>query len=435
MLSVVCLVLAAMSMRFQDMCDDYKSLRNAEKAALKLQKHRLKYMKSHQINQFKHGKGPGSAGSGQILIDDFHIDNVIHPTEAESNNVRNVRAQNNNNKSIQFQNNWLDQNNCRVPMSAFTNGQRSGCENCASRRLLAHDDLMMAGGKHSSWLHPCFHMQGHSRLIPLFGAGSSVGTFFPKRNDDHGFRASGSADAQILIDGQPTHGCTGMAQGIARSKSILSRSNNNLAPNKHAAVFESSCIHANHECDHANHRHICHNHHHHKCNHHNQNNETSASDESELAVDDGHLTCGNLFCSGNHLHQQQHSDCANNRIKLTHLAKLNNQLSSGWKKQLSDQVRVTNQRGGTFQQDNHNSRLNNNHHNQQQTTSDESSSPAQCTCSRDHQPLISATRHHSPNRTNHKRLAMRQDLRAAAKQQTKRDKSIPVWSTNRDRLI
>ena len=488
-LSVVCLVLAAMSMRCQDMCDDYQSLRNAEKAALKLQKHRLKYMKSHQVNRFNGANGLGSAGTGQNLLEDLQTD-IVKRQFPESDNGRNLRQQlamgnlNNpntsgNNKSVLFQNNVCKSNHQNgnfhnmALSSQLANGQICACETCTSRQLLAHDELVTAGAgaagsKHFSWLHPYFHLQGHPRLRPLFGAGSSVGTFFPKRHDNnHSLPASSSLDAQADAEHQhhhhhhhhnnhhqaTGHACThGLVapQGLpmTHSKSILSKNNSRLAN----GIFEPVCSIAGvHECglaEHSHAHHVCHHDQHnlnHKCHHHNnQTNEVSLSDESGLTFDDGRGdTCaGKYHCAGDHQH-------VNNRMKLTHLAKLNSQLSSGWRKQLShDLARGTtnDQRDATFQRehvrlnganqqhhsghhhhDNHHMHHHHHNHQQQSTSSEQSSSPVQCTCSREQQPLIGASRHHKRSHHDHK---------PALGKHVKRDKqSMLVWSTNRDRLI
>lgn len=416
-ISVGCLILA-ISMRRQDMRDDYQSLRNAERAALKLRKHRLKYTKNHQINRYN--RGPGSAESGQSLIDDLNLGNGNSFIDAEINHARNSRFQNNT-KSIQFldavcKNNNADQlhhvwnQNCYLPISDFANGkenQACGCDN-ANHRWLCSDDLM-AGNKNLSWLHPYYYMQQHSRLRPLFGAGSSVGTFFPRRHDEQRFRSGGSVDAQILMDSQPAHSCTMADQkaGVMRSKSIMFDGKNHST--RHANGLETSCAVRNSGCNNPEHNHthhICHNHHHHKCHHH----ETSASDESELTLDEA-IHCDNAQCSSNH----------GNRLKVTQLAKLNSQLSSGWKKQQAAQGR----KAGAIK-----------HLHNHQTTSSDSSSLAQCTCSRDHQPLLSAhtARLQSSQNTSHKHLN-KVDLRTSLKQRAKRDKSMLIWSTNRDRLI
>jgi len=526
-LSVVCLVLAALSIRCQDVCDDYQSLRNAERAALKLQKHRLKYMKSHQVSQFKQAASGNhqlrSAESRQSLIDDLQSvdnfaarlpldqelggqgrNNVAPNGNAASNGLSRVIQSkqmgnnNNNNNNNQSENNSKNNGTeCRLPLAAFMGpGQVCGCENCASRRLIMHQDLMTVGAsKHLSWFHPYFHPQGHhSRLKPLFGAGSSVGTFLPKQRDlDPGQRPASPMDGHLLFEG----GLCAASHPVARSKSILSRHHqqhgSSAASHKqpNLVAFESAgvgtCGHhaGGHEYNqHANSHH--HHHHHHplcqtahrqssagpnlKCSHHHQTNESlTASDSSELTLDDRQLICNNEHhCNADHHHQQQaaQQSMANNRQRLLQMGKLNgSQFQAGWKKQLSEQAREATlneaPNGDTFQLEhqraNNNARFNNNHqhqhqhqhhkHNhhhqhqhQHQTTSDDSSSIAQCTCAREQKPLIgsaaaAAGRDPSQNGTDYKRLLLARNIKAAVKQQAKRDKSMLVWSTNGDRLI
>lgn len=70
------------------------------------------------------------------------------------------------------------------------------------------------------------------------------------------------------------------------------------------------------------------------------------------------------------------------------------------------------------------------HHNQPQLSSSEGSSIAQCTCSRDHQPLLTKS-----NVRHHHRASHKHESRISQQQQAKRDKAMLIWSTNRDRLI
>ena len=447
-LSVVCLVLAAMSMRCQDMCDDYQSLRNAESAALKLQKHRLKYTKKHQVSR---SQGLNSVESGQSLIDDLNTDNGTSSLEAEINHARNLRLQQQqpqHSKSIQFHNSTAFKNNDHHHhhhRGVFTNlafakdSTHCGCENCTRQRWMCQDDIMVGSNsnnsnhKHFSWLHPYHYMQHHSRLRPPFGAGSSVGTFFPRRHDEQNFRPGGSIDAQILIDGQPSHSCSAIdhQRHVTRSKSILQRSKN-LAQARQVSGADSRGM-FNLECNNPEHNHnVCHhNHHHHKChlNTSNNNIEASLSDSSEITFDEA-LHCENGHCHGP---ASRSADIQNNRLRLIQMAKLNDQLSSGLKRQQQQQT------GGHLKKANlhhHNSHQHlHPHHHNQPTTSSDSSSPIQCTCSKIHQPLVSGNgRQQNAHRTSHKHLN-KHEVRESLKQQARRDKSMLIWSTNRDRLI
>lgn len=479
--SVVCLLLAAM--RCQDVCDDYRSLRNAERAALKLQKHRLRYTKSHQINRLS--RGLSSAESGRSLIDELNLEqpNSSVDLAAELNQARNARQQQQQNhltRSMQFQpfaknvssavnnnNNNNDQlvwsaANYRLPISSSlvdNNKESWPCENANHQhhqhRLMCQDDLMVGVNNNSkSWMHPYQFMQQHqhhhhqTRLRPLFGAGSSVSTFFPRRHDGHSFRnLGGSMDAQILVDSQQ-HSCAHadqqqLSRGLTRSKSILFDANKNVG--RHVECN-------NPEHNHSQSHHICHNHTNHKCNHHHHhlhhhqqqhyavNNtvaDNSTSEDSELTFDDSQAVhCDN----GGHGCNQG----LNARLKAIQIAKLNNQLSSVWKKQ--QQARKVASSSSLHHKDHHHHHQRHQHHHhhhhhgrhQQQTTTtgSDSSSPTQCTCSRDHQPLLVAHNVRSNlHKTSHKHLSHRHDSKASLKQQAKRDKSMLIWSTNRDRLI
>lgn len=504
-LSVVCLVLAAMSMRCQDMCDDYHSLRNAERAALKLQKHRLKFTKSHQINKFNHGLS--SSGSGQNLIDDFNIENNHMGTSGggannasdatDPSHSRNLRFQTNA-KSIQFtesaapksggvnEPSWNQVNNVAPILNGgpaagahrnqWTNLATDsggvipicGCDNCTNRRLMLHDDFMLSNNKHLSWLHPYYHMQHPMRFRPLFGAGSSVSTFFPQNHVERESRGVGasSVDAHALIEGangKPSHSCG----AIGRSKSILSKSKN-FAPsstsrhaNNHHLDHHASCgglansggglanvlesansiehDHAHHSCCNHDH-HKCHNHHNHHHHHHHQHqdsNDTTASEESETTLDEapGHCEHHAHHCSRDH--PTRNTD-ASNRVKLIQMAKLNSQLSSGWKKQSTTQLKQHAGHGHSGNNNNHHHHHNHHHNQHLATTSSDSSSLPQCTCV--HQPLLSAATNHGGGRshkTSHSHHLNKRDTRDnnVQRQQAKRDKSMLIWSTNRDRLI
>ena len=422
-LSVVCLALAAMSIRCQDMCDDYRSLRNAERAALKLQKHRLKYTKNHQINRYNHGQDT-SNDIGSTLFNDLNVQNNSS-SESGINQTRNPSCLNNNSnnnnastnaKSIQFddhvrKNNNSDLNmwnssNCQLPISAFINKeiQPCSCANCTNQRWLCQDDMIL-GGKSMSWLHPYYYLQHCTRPKPLFGAGSSVGTFFPRRMNDSACHSGGTADAQFLIDSQPTHSCMVADQkGVTRSKSILQKGKTRQ---RHSSSLDTPCDMSNFgcsntECSH----HICNNHlgsHRHKC-----SLEITTRDESEPTLDDSDLS-DSAKCS-NH-HNIAHSS----RFKHGQSRPTNGHSNHnvGWK---SPSMRKSAQ---------------NRHHHQ--VSSSDTSSIVQCTCSRDQQPLIS----NNDNRrlkTSHKHLP-KHELRSSLKQKAKRDNSILVWSTNRDRLI
>lgn len=401
-LSVVCLVLAAMSMRCQDMCDDYRSLRNAERAALKLQKHRLKYTKNHKINRFNHG-GRLSPDNGQI--EDLNNNNnasVSEPTEINHSRVTAAKCINSgNSKTNQFESNlnaW-NSSNCQVPLNAFLDKQQEVCRcaNCISNRWSCQDDIMINGGKqHSSWLHPYYYMQHHARLRPLFGAGSSVGTFFPRRIDDQSFLAGGGPiDAQILIDNQPSHSCLVTDQrGLTRSKSILQKSNRPTGGNL-CEISNFACSNPDHNHSH----HICHN-------HHKYNMETSASDDSKMTLDDS-ILCDNAKCSANH-HRHKLIQVRSNGHNHSHSHQTAWKLGSA-RKSIPSQ----------------------NHLHLQQSSSD--GSIAQCTCSRDHQPLLSRDKRQQ-DRTSRKHL-FKHDSRQSLRQKAKRDKAMLIWSTNRDQLI
>lgn len=412
-LSVVCLVLAAMSMRCQDMCDDYRSLRNAERAALKLQKHRLRYTKNHQINRFNHDRS--LTGASHTVIEDLNAQN--HPLdESDLDQFRNSKFL--NNRSIQFndpghKNNNADLNiwnssNCQLPLSACINKELQSCKcsSCLNQRWLYPDELL-TNSKHLSWLHPYYYMQHHPRLRPLFGAASSVGTFFPRRHEDQSVHGGGSADAQILIDNQPSHSCPVIDQrGITSSKSILHKGKKSHP--KHVndvnAFREATSV----ECNNPEHKHsyhVCHNH------HHRMISDTSASEESELTLDES------LLCDGGKCANHQNLG-PNGRHKLGHLKTNSHNHQPLWK---SGSIRKSNQA---------HSHHHHHHHDQQQLFSSDGSSVAQCTCSRDKQPLILNSGRHNAHRTSHKH-ASKHD----SKQQARRDKSLLVWSTNRDRLI
>lgn len=420
-LSVVCLVLAAMSMRCQDMCDDYRSLRNAERAALRLQKHRLRYTKNHQINRFNHDRS--YIGAGHKVIEDLK-NPLNHPSdESQLDQLRNSKFL--NNKSIQFndpmqKNNNADLNmwntsNCQLPISACIDKELQSCKcsTCLNQRWLYPDELL-TNSKHLSWLHPYYYMHHHPRLRPLFGAASSVGTFFPRRLDDQSFHGGGgSTDAQILIDSQPLHSCNVVdPRGITSSKSILHKGKK-LLP-KHVNDVNASRENTNVGCNNPEHNHsyhVCHNH------HHKMISDTSAGEESELTLDDS-IICDNAKCSN---HQNLGH---NNRHKIGHLKLSSHNHHSIWK---PGSVRKSNQ---TSHSHHHHHHHHNNHHQQQLSISD-GGSISQCTCSRDKQPLLlsnnGGTRQNA-QRSSHKHTS-KQDL----KQQARRDKL--VWSANGDRLI
>lgn len=433
-LSVVCLVLAAMSVRCPDMFDDYRYMRNAERAAIRLQKHRLRYTKNHQINRFNHEHSSPGDVIGSKLIDDLNIQtsNAL-PSEPEMNHMRNSTkclnsrpaqySQLQNNTATDTNNIWNPQGNPQsLPALLNKEHQTCRCANCQRWPYQQQEDLM-AANKHLSWLHPYFYMQNHSRLRPLFGAGSSVGTFFPRRMDDQKLHtAGGSIDAQILIDNQPPHSCGMLDQrGATRAKSIL---NTNKKPPSHRHVNGlelSQHDTSNFGCNNPTHSHLhhdCHNHavgHHHHLHHHRCNLETSTSDGSVLTIDDSVHHCDSAKCSTHHQKAP-----LNNRAKLAQLRAANghNHHSTVWKPR-------------SFRKSTQSSNHHHHHHHHQQVSSSDASSLVQCTCSRDLQPLLQARRS-SSHRTSHKRLSSKHDTNF---KQAKRDKSMLVWSTNRDRLI
>jgi hypothetical protein len=487
-LSVVCLVLAAMSMRCQDMCDDYQSLRNAEKAAMKLQKHRLKFTKNHRINKFKHGLS--SSGSGQNLIDDFNIENNNMSNgdrfDVDLNQSRDMRHQTNA-KTIQFSDNalkqdaagvnWAQKNSESALNAAVASSHHNhlssaladsaaiqicGCENCSNRRLMLHDDFVVNGSKHLSWLHPYYHLQHPIRFRPLFGAGSSVSTFFPQNRPERLSRgANGLVDAHALIESGNTkqavtnHSCSG---ATGRSKSILSKSKN-CAPssssrhaNNHQHQHHSTCANVNglgnvlesaNSLEHEHQQHNCchHNHNYHRCNHQDVN-DTTASDESES-------TCNELLNHCDHHphhcpreHQFKTTDTSN-KVKLIQMAKLNSQQSSGWKKHSTDASQIKQQHlAHGYGNDNHHHHHHHHRHNDHNhgqhlaTASSDSSSLPQCTCAHHHyMPTVTnlvGGHKSSQAQKNHKRDAQESNVH---RQQAKRDKSMLIWSTNRDRLI
>lgn len=435
-LSVVCLVLAAMSVRCPDMFDDYRYMRNAEKAALRLQKHRLRYTKNHQINRYSDGSSPENIGPN--LIDDLniHTPNAVI-AESELNHMRNS-TKCLNSRPTQFNpaqcknttdatNAIWNQSSSQQHLPGLSNkDQPCRCANCSNQRWSYQQEDLMAANKHLSWLHPYFYMQNHARLRPLFGAGSSVGTFFPRRMDDQKLHtAGGSIDAQILIDSQPPHSCGIIDQrGAARSKSILNTSKKTLNQRHVNGLGVSQHDTSNFGCNNPGHghsHHDCHNHgasHHHHLHHHRCNLETSTSDGSELTIDDSFHHCDSAKCSAHH-----QKTALNNRLKLNQLRSADighTHHSAIWKPR-------------SFRKSTQSSHHHLHHHHQPMSGSDASSS-AQCTCSKDMQPLLQASsnaRHSSSHRTSHKRL-LKHDTNF---KQGKRDKSMLVWSTNLDRLI
>lgn len=436
-LSVVCLVLAAMSMRCQDMCDDYRSLRNAERAALKLQKHRLKYTKNHQINRLNQQLSSLSNQQQDSSLDEFKLLSRIKQDSVPDNQLdferssepatrclnginkplhhlgANLHTASNSNGNLNDGFNMWSAPNCQMPLKAMMHKDSPcGCPNCLNQRWLAQSE-MFTNSKHLSLLHPYYFMQNQSRFRPPFGAGSSVGTFFPRRVDDHSFLgAGGSSDAQILIDSQPAHSCSAVLdqRGILQSKSILQKSKR--LHRRHSNRVESlNCDTANHGCNNPNHSH-------HFQHGHKYDLEPSASDESEITVDDS-ILCDSAKCSSHH-HNRHHHHHHHHPVLHSCGTKL-----------------------PQFKQSNHDRRstqakiAHSHHHIHQHSSSSDTGSIVQCTCNRDQQPLIPAnqTRQHSAR---HKAVNYKQQQkhsRASVKHNGRRDKSLLVWSTNRDQLI
>lgn len=397
-LSVVCLVLAAMSMRCSDMCDDYRSLRNAERAALKLEKHRLKYTKNHQINRYNRQ----SADIGQSLIEDLNGNSQNSASESEMRNSKCLGGGNSNLLNQSQEPIWSHSSPNKLhqqPALSYGNKEPSGCRcgNCISHRWLCHDDLMAANKQHLSWFSPHYYMQHHSsRLRPLFGAGSSVGTFFPRRVDNPPYQVNQMAGDPLIDDDHVQ---------VTKTKSILHNNKLKRAQSRLAEPICDSGFCANPE------------HHQHACHHLHHMDPASASDESELTLDgEPGLCCDGARCPNNHHNQGQP------RVRLQQQQRpsgsSSHHTSSAWR---LGSIRKAQQHGHHVHH--------HHHHQQQQASSSDTSSIVQCTCSREHQPLISSRQ----LRASHKHS--KPDSRSSFKHQTKRDKSMLIWSTNRDRLI
>lgn len=438
-LSVVCLVFAAMSMRCQDMCDDYRSLRNAERAALKLQKHRLRYTKSHQVNRVN-----ALTSSGEAQLDEFNTVNGLKQDNLTdkilesdiTNNQRCLNAHGNgSNKLLEHVssnicsngNNGLSNErspgftswiapSCQLPVSALVHRDGPcGCSNCSNYRWIAQNE-MLANNKHLSLLHPYYFMQNQSRLKPPFGAGSSVGTFFPRRLDDQSFHVGGSSDAQILVDNQRAHSChAGSDQrGLFQSKSILQRSKRyqprHSGRTEHLNCADTSGI----ECNNPNHLHHA----------HKYDPEPSASEESEIIVDES-ILCDSDKCSPHHYGRYHcHHSAAQSCVKVPHV-----KLHQSNHNRRSMQAKSS--------QPHHHHHHHHHHAQHQPSSSSETGSIAQCTCNRDQQPLITGN-HSRQHSTRHKVVNYKQskhESRASVKRNGRRDKSLLVWSTNRDQLI
>lgn len=438
-LSVVCLVFAAMSMRCQDMCDDYRSLRNAERAALKLQKHRLRYTKNHQITRldainnsdvsqqddFNALNGMKQDGSTDKIVD-FEAVNSSRCLNAPGNGNSKPLEHVVSNNAGMVSNNGLSNErspgftawnapNCQVPVSALVHRDGPcGCSNCINYRWIAQNE-MLASSKHLSLLHPYYFMQNQSRLKPPFGAGSSVGTFFPRRLEDQSFHGGGSSDAQILVDNHRSHSChAGLDQrGLLQSKSILQRSKR-FHPRHSTRVEPLVCNDVtNLECNNPNHSHHM----------HKYDLEPSASEESEITVDES-IPCDSVKCS---LHHQNRYHC-------------HHSVSMGCMKVQHSKSQQSSHHGRSTKakiSQPHHHHHHHHHAHQQPSSSSDTGSIAQCTCNRDQQPLIFGN-HTRQQSTRLKVINYKQpkhDSRASVKRHGKRDKSFLVWSTNRDQLI
>lgn len=245
-ISVFCLVVAFTLMR----CDDYRSVRNAERAALKLQRHRLKYTENHRINrQNRQSAAADVGGRSHLIVDDMNnhssLDSGVnqmvsgHATCTHAKSIHHHhhhppppkpqhllyqphqlhQHQHHNQADSIDLDLWNSTRNRQIPSLRDTKShhQPCTCANCApNQRCLCRDEIITnngnvnntnnnnnTNGPHLSWMHPYYYMQQQGRSRPLFGVGSSVGTFFPRRMEDQNFRDGGSVDAQILIDNQP----------------------------------------------------------------------------------------------------------------------------------------------------------------------------------------------------------------------------------------
>lgn len=403
-LSVVCLVLAAMSMRCQDMCDDYRTLRNAEKAAIKLQRHRLKYTKSHQISRFNEARN----SSSERMMDDMNGAKVIHNQNDDyirkQTRINSDKLDHLGESACNLGTFWNSANTCQVPVPTLATREACGCQNWPNRHLPGK----IGENRRTPWLQPHCHVQQSSRLRPLFGVGSSVGTFFPHRVNDPVIHDDCSSDGQILLDSQ------------ANQSYLVSDQRGLTIPRRHQRLTKIDmtdvCDQSNHheQCNHQkphshSSRHICH--------HHRYNVGTSASDESEVTIDECDISCdGDGKCSGHHCRHHNHPS----KLKLIKFKSNNHNhhRTTAWRLEASRKLANS---------------LHNDQH--QQVSSSESSSPAQCTCPHDQQPLLDVNndRHRGSHKASHKHQSKHE--RASFKRQAKREKAMLVWSTNRDRLI
>lgn len=440
-LSVVCLVLAAMSMRCQDMCDDYRSLRNAERAALKLQRHRLKYTKNHQQINNRYGGGDNQALPAQInpelvaaaAAGNFHSNQNLSSLGLSNQCSRSAAVKCLNERPIQL---VASLDGAGDQQASIWNSQQRqhlcGCQNCLQRTAAAgsnYPNSEQDKENFGAWMHSYLQQRQHnrqqqqhrhasaSRPRPLFGVASSVGTFFPRRQggQQQGF-SGGSSDAQILIDSQPSCVATGAATTFdrqaqpTRSKSILAKNNTDCNSSSHlhsGCAAESVCHHQ--QRHHSNRA----------CSHQHFGSQATSSEPSDSSLDE--LLVCNGDGGGAHHRQCRH------QLKLS-------QVKSQAKSVLNNQH--THNHG---HHNHHHNRSNHHHgHNQHRATASSSSASdsAQCTCSHSHshshshsadqQPLLATTPAAAPKSG---RGAAHKDQR-----QTKRDKQL-IWSANRDRLI
>lgn len=405
-LSVVCLVLAAMSMRCQDMCDDYRTLRNAEKAAIKLQKHRLKYTKNHQVARFNNdSNNPVDVN----MMDDVNTPGPISLNEDYLRKqclINDKPDRYNSGQHCNRESNIWSPSNCQVAIpTTLIQREVCGCPNWHNRRMIVQKEGKVSESRR--WLHHQQIVQQGSRSKPPFGVGSSVGTFFPHKHSESLIHDECSSNPAILIDSQP-----GTSYLVTEQRGPAVTSNRHRTQHSRLDNVAELCD-TGHECHHQGHTH--------SCQHHRYNIGTSASDESELTIDECGVSCDSEGKCLNHNHHNSH----HGRLRLIKF-KTSNHQPTGWKLE-----RTRRSSSNRLAEQN------------QPASSSESSSIVQCTCSHDQQPLIengnnnhnNNNRHHISHKMNQKQHSSNHEARASVKHQSKKDRAVLVWSTNRDRLI
>lgn len=210
-LSIICLIIVAMSVRFKDMCDEYRSWKNAEKAAIKWQRQQRLRMAIAR-NEFL----PPYQITGNMLDK-----NRLNLPRYFRTSIDNKNDRPNKTEKI------LDSILSGTKLPEVNPSPVSTCCHCIN----CSSTWFFRNNKHGDWCCQRGYLQPPRRSKLPFGAGSSVNTFMPRftgNSESNGKTNAGKSSGDIRFVENSGEGVDMCANG---NNALLTKEWNRAVPN------------------------------------------------------------------------------------------------------------------------------------------------------------------------------------------------------------